>query len=213
MISLRTLLTSLVTAAITGGVGLVSGLYLEQRASQQRLAEMEHLHQLELERINYLARGEQAHAQDLLSQGLYQAWMAEPLVTQSRIARELLDRFPAQNYAAIIGREDVTPEQREALRAVVRFWMRIDDLAQDQLLNIGRVTGLLGADSLGWAPYMEALTRGLENNAQNGAAFYAQSGVNRLAERQMQQNRLARAQGTPERGPRLPRCPGADSRC
>lgn len=210
MISLRTLLTSLVTAAITGGVGFASALYLEQRASQRRIAELERQHLLKLDEMQQAAFQQQVRDRDLLSQALYQSWMSEPLVSQRRVARELLDRHSTENYALLIEREAVAPEQREAVRAVISFWMQVDDLAEDNSLDMDRVTQRLGADALGWKPYMAALTQGLEENARNGSVFYARSGVGRVAEleliRRDRLDRLARMERTrppPQEPPRL----------
>lgn len=195
MFSLRTLLTSLVTAAITGGVGFASALYLEHQASQRRMAELEHEHELQLDEMHQAVLEQQARDRDLSSQGLYETWMSEPLVTQSRVARELLDRHRDANYSLLIVREGVAPERREALRAVIRFWMQVDDLAEDNSLDMDRLTQRLGADALGWRPYMTGLTRGLELSAHNGAAFYARDGVFRVARAQelMDPDRVARS--------------------
>jgi hypothetical protein len=197
MISIRAVIGSIMTAALTGVVGFGSAYYLQQEESRARLAEQAQQHELELTRMAQAASAQQERDRDLLSVGLYQTWMSEPLVSQSRLARELLDRRPDFNFATVRTSPDVTEAEREAVRAVLRFWLQIDDLAADDSINMDRVTQRLGPDAMGWTPYMQQLTRDLDRSAAlNAHAIYAESGVKRVAD-------LERTRS--ERMPRAPR--------
>lgn len=197
MISARTLVASAITAVFTGAVGFISASFLQHQASQEQIAQLTAAHQLEMERIEQATLAAQERDRDLVSQGLYQTWMSEPLTTQATLARETLDAHPLQNYAQVLSNQDVTEEQRAALRAVVNFWVQVDDLANDNALNMERVTQRLGPVALGWQPYLEGLVSGLDGNPAHNAAIYALEGARTVAD-------LERAQGR-NRDPRVAR--------
>lgn len=199
MISLKTLVTSAVAALMSGGVGFASASYLQHRASADRMKEIERQHELELTQIHQEAATRLEDERRRQTGALHEQWYGDPLATQARVTRELLDRMPGKNYAALIADPAVTPEEREALRATVRFWVRVHDLAQDELLDMNRAVQRLGPDAVGWSPYMRALTQDLSQTPVNGAVFYAQAGVQMLAERE--RRTLARLPRAPARLP------------
>lgn len=205
MISARALVASAVTAVFTGVVGFLSAAYLQHQSSQERMRELAAAHQLELERIEQEQNQRTERDRDLLTQGLYDSWTAQPLAGQATLARETIDRHPGLNYAQLLGHSELNEEEREALRAVVGFWMRVDDLSNDDSLDMERLTQRLGPAATGWEPHLEALVRELEQDSAYNSAFYARDGVKRVAD--LERQRGAGADRLPRRPPRTSNYP------
>ena len=207
MFSARAILGSIVTAILTGAVGFGSAYYLQERESKARLAEQASAHQLELQRNSEAAQTQQQRDRELLAAGLYQSWMSDPLASQAHIARRALDRYPRMNYADILANPSVSESEREALRAVLRFWRQVDDLVADNSVSVERVAQRLGPDAMGWSPYVTRLATDLDpQNVQAAYAVYAASGVQRVvtAREEQQKERVARSLREPPAAAREP---------
>lgn len=174
----QTLVTAAISALLSGAVGFASALYLQTQANEQRIAAMQEEHKLALDRIALQQRMLKEERRSERALALRGRWTSEPMITQRRQSRSLLDRYSGANYLAI--RERAVDETSTSLDRVLAFWNEVyDDLAAG-LLDVDAARLLLGPDAAGWSPDMSRLLNGLDTanpSVEYGHLIYAQRAV------------------------------------
>ena len=174
MFSLRTLITGLISALLSGGVGFASAWYLQkQEAAQQQRVWVEQ-RRLELEQLNQDRRRERTYA-------LYGEWTSPDMTATRNSVRDLLLGHPGENYESLRDVDGVSGERLSALDRILGFLGSVDDLAESNSIDPELAGGLMQPYLTYWGRELPRLRTGVDSTDEDyGKVLLAERGLARL---------------------------------